>query len=57
MNLKTRLIAWAAVAYLVPIGIFIYDRTWNSEALWWAVAVTLGATAYETWHYFNTRNK
>lgn len=57
MKLKTRLIVWAAVAYLIPIGIFIYDRAWSWDAFWWIVGVNALALAYETWHYFNSKNK
>jgi hypothetical protein len=55
MPLKSRLIIWALVAYLLPIGIFIYDRAWSSEAFYWAVGVTLLAAIYEFINWRQTR--
>jgi len=57
MNLKTRLILWLLVIFLLPIAIFIYDKDWNWDAIYWVIGTTVLATGYETWHYFNTRNK
>jgi hypothetical protein len=47
MTFKHRLIIWLIVALLVPIGIFIYERGYNRDAMWWIVGVAMLATGYE----------
>lgn len=57
MKTKSRLILWASVIFIVPIGIFIYDRGWNWDAFYWIIGTMLLCVSYETWHYFNTKTK
>lgn len=57
MNFKGRLIAWCLVAYLIPIGIVIYERGYNYDAMIWAAGVTGLAVIVETILYFQTRKK
>lgn len=55
MKTSSRLILWALVAYLVPAGIFIYERGYNRDAMIWAVCLTLAAVIVETVLYFKTK--
>lgn len=57
MNFKGRLIAWCLVAFLIPLGILIYERGYNSDAMIWAAGVTGLAVIVETILYFQTRNR
>lgn len=57
MKTRARLIIWIVVIFLIPIAIFIYDKGWNWDAGYWIIGTLVLAIAYETWHYFNTRNK
>lgn len=57
MSFKGRLIAWCLVAYLIPIGIVIYERGYNQDALIWAAGVTGLAVIVELILYYQTRNK
>lgn len=47
MKFRTRLLIWLTVAILVPIGIFIYERGYNRDAMIWIIGVTLLAVIVE----------
>ena len=46
MKRKYRIIIWLIIALLIPIGIFIYEGGYNSDAMWWIVFVAVLATVF-----------
>lgn len=47
MSAKFRLLIYLAVGLLIPIGVFIYERGYNADAMRWIVFVALLAIGYE----------
>ena len=48
MTFKVRIWLWLSVALIIPIGIFIYERGYNADAVKWIIGVTVLAVIYET---------
>lgn len=47
MSFKFRLLIYLACGLLIPVGIFIYEKGYNSDAGKWIVFVALLAIGYE----------
>lgn len=47
MTLRFRILIYLAVGLVIPIGIFIYERGYNADAVKWIVIVSLLAIGYE----------
>lgn len=47
MNIKTRILIYMATGLIIPIGIFIYEKGYDANAMKWIVFVALLAVAYE----------
>jgi hypothetical protein len=48
MTFKIRIWLWLAVILIIPIGIFIYERGYNADAVKWIIGVTALAVIVET---------
>lgn len=55
MTFKLRLAVWLTVALLIPVLILVIYGEYSG--FWWTLFIAVLGGGYETWHYFNTRNK
>lgn len=47
MKFSTRILTYLAVGLIIPIGIFIYERGYNADAMLWIIFIAVLATGYE----------
>ena len=55
MKIGSRILTWQAVAWLIPIGIYLYDGSF--AGLPWGIIVTAVEVIYETIIYFQKKKR